>query len=126
MLGPTHPSLVNLVPRSFKSNPKTSTGATGPFRACVSLSSENDAQASCSTTGSWEDSDIAVGFRIQWTPELDDSLMRIVDALSQVLSGLQSKRLVQWMELHPDLPVSVNTLNSRVSKHKKKWKEALE
>ena len=30
------------------------------------------------------------------------------------------------MELHPDLPVSMNALNSRVSRLKKRWKGALE
>ena len=72
-------------PEVTRANPRqTSTGATGASRACVSLPSENDVQESCSTTGSREDSGKTVGFRIQWTPELDNSLMRIVDALSQV------------------------------------------
>ena len=52
--------------------------------------------------------------------------MNIVDALSQVRSGLQSKRLALWKELHPDLPVSVGALSSRVSRLKKRWKGALE
>ena len=60
--------------------------ATG---ASVSLPNENDMQASCSTTGSRENSGKAVGFRIQWTPELDDSLISMIWHTIQTVGSME-------------------------------------